>query len=444
MREYFRFKELGTNYKTEILAGVTTFVTMAYIVVVNPLILADAGIPVLPSTVATIIAAFVGTLLMGVYARRPFAVAPYMGENVFIAATVVGVLGYTWQEALAAIFIGGILFIALTLLKLRSWLADAVPASLKYSFVVGIGLFLTFIGLKDIGVVTIGTEGAPLVMGDVTSIPVILGVIGFLIIAVLMILRVKGSILISVIFITLLANLLTNVFGLSIETLKPLTGFPIGLPPDPSPILFKIDFGKVLTWGFIPVLLVVFLMDFLDTMGTLIGVSARANLLDEDGNLPEIEKPMLSDAIATVVGALAGTTTTGAYIESAAGIEEGGKSGFSSVVTAFLFLLLLFMAKFVAAVPPFAYGPALVMVGILMMQSITKIDFEDFSETIPAFFTIILMSFTYNIGIGMTAGFLLYPIIKLASGKVNEVKMPLWILCFLSFLFYLFQYFLRH
>ena len=444
MREFFHFDELGTNYKTEIIAGATTFITMAYIVIVNPLILANAGLPIGPSTVATIFVAFIGTLLMGLYAKRPFAVAPYMGENAFIAATVVGVLGYTWQEGLAAVFIGGVVFIVLTLTKIRSRLAEAIPESMKYSFVVGIGLFLTFIGLNDIGLVTRGPEGgSPVVMGDVTSLPVILGVIGFLIIAVLMLMKVRGAILISVIFITLLANICVKYFGATIDSLQPLTGFPIGLPPDPSPIVFKLDFGRVLTWGFIPVLLVVFLMDFLDTMGTLIGVSAKANLLDENGNLPEIEKPMLADAVATVVGSVAGTTTSGTFIESAAGIEEGGKSGFASVVTAFLFLSLLFFSKFVEAVPAFAYGPALIIVGILMIEPITRINFDDITELIPAFFIIVLISFTYNPGTGMTSGFLLYPTLKVFAGRAKEVSAPMWIFGLLSLLYFVFHHFMK-
>lgn len=444
MGRYFRFDELGTNYRTEILAGATTFITMAYIVVVNPLILAGAGIPVGPSTVATILAAFVGTLLMGLYARRPFAIAPYMGENAFIAVTVVGTLGYTWPQGLAAIFIGGVLFVALTLLKLRGWLASAASESMKYSFVVGIGLFLTFIGLTDMGLVVPGAPGGPPVqLGDVTSAHVLLGVIGFLLMAGLMALRVRGSILISVVVVTLFANVLVALFDVAIPSLKPLQGVPISLPPDPTPIMFKLDFGRVFTWGFIPVLLVVFLMDFMDTMATLIGVSARAGLLDEHGNLPEIEKPMLVDAIATVVGALVGTTTTGTYIESAAGIEEGGRSGFASVVTALLFLVALFFCKFVEAVPPFAYGPALVMVGMLMMKPVTHIKFDDLTEVVPCFAVIVLMSFTYNMGVGMTAGFVLYPFVKIVAGRPREVTLPMWVLSGLSLLFYVFHYFLK-
>ncbi len=444
MRDFFGFDELGTNYKTEFIAGTTTFVTMAYIVVVNPLVLASAGIPVGPSAVATIIAAFIGTLLMALYAKRPFAVAPYMGENAFIAATVVGVLGYTWQQGLAAVFIGGVVFVTLTLTKVRGRLVSAIPESMKLSFVVGIGLFLTFIGLNDIGLVVRGVEGgSPVMMGEVTSAPVLLGVLGFLIIAVLMLLNVRGAIVISVIVITLLANVCVKYLGVSIESFTPLSGFPISLPPDVGQIAFKLDFSQVLTWGFLPVLLVVFLMDFLDTMGTLIGVSAKANLLDKDGNLPEIEKPMLADAVATVVGSLAGTTTSGTYIESAAGIEEGGKSGFSSLVTACFFLLLLFFSRFVESVPPFAYGPALIIVGVLMIKPITRINFDDITELIPAFFVIVLISFTYNPGTGMTSGFVLYPILKLFAGRAREVSLPMWIFGALSLLYYVFHHFLH-
>ncbi len=429
LSRYFEFEKHGTNYRREILGGITTFVTMAYIIVVNPAILEVAGIPKGPSTVATILSAFFGTLLMGVYAKRPIAIAPYMGENAFIAYTVVKVLGYSWQTALGAIFIGGVLFTLLTLFRLRAWLARAVPENLKYSFVVGIGLFLTFIGLNETGLVALGVPGAPVKLGHITKPEPLLALLCFLLMGVLMIWRVRGAILSSI--------LITTVVAFAFGVTKVPESF-VSAPPSLSPIFFKLDVIGAFKWGFFSVILTVFLMDFVDTMGTLIGVSARAGFLDEQGNLPQIEQPMLADALSTVAGALLGTTTCGAYIESAAGIEEGARTGFASVVTAFLFLLALFFAPFLTAIPALAYGPALLIVGILMMGSVVHINFKDYTELIPSFVTIVLMSFTYNLGVGITAGFVFYPVIKVLSGRARELNAGTLVLGVLSLLFYIF------
>lgn len=427
--KYFQFKELNTNFKTEIVAGFTTFVTMAYIIIVNPKILEIAGIPVGPSMVATIMSAFFGTLAMGVYAKRPFAIAPYMGENAFIAFTVVKVLGYSWQTALGAIFLSGVLFTVLTLFKIRGWLANGIPESLKIAFAVGIGLFLAFIGLNETGIVTIGVPGAPVKVGNLHSNTNLLAIVGLLTIATLMIRKNNAAILIGIIFTTILGF----IFGIT-----PIPENFISFPPDMSEIFLKLDVTGALTWGFFAVILTVFVMDFVDTMGTLIGVSYRAGFLDKNGNLPEIEKPMLCDSTATIVGALLGTSTTGTFIESAAGIEAGGRSGFTSVVTAFLFLAALFFTPILTVVPAYAYGTALIIVGMLMLRPILKLNFDDLTDVIPAFITIALMSFTYNLGIGMTAGFVVYPIAKLVGGKVSEVHASMWLLFSVSVLFYIF------
>lgn len=429
MKKYFKFEEHNTTFGKEITAGITTFVTMAYIIIVNPAILEAAGIPRGPSMVATILTAFFGTLFLGVYAKRPFAVAPYMGENAFIAFTVVKVLGYSWQTALGAIFIGGVLFTILTLARIRTWLVEAIPESLKYSFAVGIGLFLTFIGLHETGIVSVGMPGAPVKLGIISESTVLLAIIGVIFIGILLLWRVRGAILIGILGVTVLSY----IFNIA----KIPDSF-MSLPPSIKPIFLQLDITGALTWGFFSVILTVFVMDFVDTMGTLIGVSARANLLDKNGNLPEIEKPMLADSLSTVLGALLGTTTSGVYIESAAGIEEGGRTGFASVVTASLFLLALFFSPFLTAIQAFAYGPALIIVGLFMLEPIKKIDFSDYSELIPAFGTIVLMSFTYNIGIGMTAGFVLYPLFKIFSGKWRQVHPGMWVLGGLSLLFYIF------
>jgi len=429
LTKYFHLKELNTTIKQEIIAGATTFVTMAYIIIVNPKILEAAGMPFGASMVATIMSAFFGTLIMGVYAKRPFAIAPYMGENAFIAYTVVNVLHYSWQTALGAIFIGGILFTILTVFKIRSWLAYAIPESLKIAFAAGIGLFLTFIGLNETGIVKIGVPGAPVHVGNFHEPSVLLGIFAFLFIGVMMIKKINGSILIGILTTTILGF----IFGITKLPEKIMS-----LPPDIRPVLLQLDITGALSWGFFSVILVVFIMDFVDTMGTLLGLGYKAKMLDKNGNLPEIEKPMLCDALATVFGALFGTTTSGAYIESATGIEAGGKSGLTAVVTAILFLFALFFAPLFAVIPPYAYGSALIIVGLLMISPVSHLKFDDFAETIPAFVTMTLMSFTYNLGIGMTAGFVVYPLTMLIAGRIKTVTVGMWVLFGFSVLFYVF------
>src|SRR5690348_8907849 len=426
--KYFGLERAGTTLGRELTAGVTTFVTMSYIIVVNPAVLKAAGIPAEPAMVATIVTAVFGTLLMGLYANRPFAIAPYMGENAFIAYTVVQVLGYSWQSALASVFIAGVLFLLLTLVRLRQWLVDAIPSALRYSFAVGIGLFLTFVGLNETGIVMLGYAGAPVRTGHVTSAPVLVAIFGFVLMAVLMIRRFPGAILVG---------MTTSLVAFATKVASAPHGW-ISLPPSLSPVLFKLDLKSAWSWGFFPVVLTIFVMAFVDTMGTLIGVSARAGFLDENGNLPQIERPMIADALSTTFAALVGTTTSGAFIESATGVEAGGRTGLTAVVTALCFAGTLFFAPFVAAIPPQAYGPALIVVGLLMLAPITKIRFDDFTELIPAFAVVALMSFTYNIGVGITAGFVLYPFCKLVAGRFHEVKPGLWVLAGLSLLFFVF------
>ncbi len=426
---YFQFENARTTLARETVAGITTFVTMSYIIAVNPAILRVAGIPAEPSMVATIAIAIFGTLLMGLYANRPFAIAPYMGENAFIAFTVVQVLHFSWQAALAAVFLAGVLFFLLTVFRLRQWLVDAVPSALRYSFAVGIGLFLTFVGLNETGIVMLGSAGAPVRTGHLTAGPVLLAICGFLITAALMIRRVPAAILIGILVIALISF----VAGIS----PPPHGI-VSIPPSLGPVLLKLDFHGVFSWAFFPVVLTIFIMAFVDTMGTLIGVSARAGFLDEHGNLPQIERPMLVDAISTMLAALFGTTTSGAFIESATGVEAGGRTGFTSVVTAACFAGTLFFAPLISSIPSQAYGPALIVVGLLMLAPITKIDFTDFTELIPAFAVVALMSFTYNVGVGITAGFVLYPFCKIVALRHREVKPGLWILAGVSLLFFVF------
>ena len=429
IRSFFEFDSHGTNFRREIIAGATTFVTMAYIIVVNPAILSVAGIPTGPSMVATILTCLFGTLIMAIYARRPFAIAPLMGENAFLAFTVVQLLHYSWQQAITAVFAAGILFTLLTVAKVRQWLVSAVPSCLRFSFAAGIGLFLTFIGLNETGIVTLGEANAPVKLGHITSFPVLVAVFGVLVIVALMILRVRSAILIGILSTTALA-VLTGVA-------KRPDAF-VSVPPSIAPIFWKMDFSKIGTVGFLAVMLTVFIMAFVDTLGTLIGVSARAGLLDEHGDLPQIERPMLADALATTFAGAVGTSTAGAYIESATGIEAGGRTGFASIITALFFLLALFFAPLVSAIPPQAYGPALIVVGMLMVAPLRRINFDDNTELIPSFATIVLMSFTFNIGVGMTAGFLVYPFCKLIGGRAKEIRPGMWVMALLSLLFYIF------
>ena len=427
--QYFQFEENKTNFKQEIIAGATTFLTMSYIIIVNPKILEAAGIPFGPSMVATVLSAFFGTLIMGVYAKRPFAIAPYMGENAFIAYTVVQVLGYSWQTALGAIFISGVLFTMLTLLKVRSWLANSIPESLKIGFSVGIGFFITFIGLNQTGIIELGVQGAPVHIGDFYQTKVLLAILSFLMIGIMMIRKFNGAIIIGILAITII-SIITG----SSETPEKI----VSLPPDISPIFLQLDIAGALSWGFFSVILTVFVLDFADTLGTLLGLSYKANLLDENGELPEIEKPMLCDALATVVGSLLGTTTSGVYLESATGIEAGGKTGFTAIVVAILFLSALFFTPLFAAIPPSAFGPALIIVGMLMISPIKNLNFDDLTEVIPVFAMIALMSFSFNLGIGLTAGFATYVIIKSFTVRFNEISFGMWVLGGFSLLFFIF------
>ena len=455
LSRFFHVADRGSSIRREVLGGITTFIAMAYIIVVNPAILHAAGIPRGPSTVATILTAAFGSLLMGLYANRPIAVAPYMGENAFIAFGLVA-LGATWEQRLGSVFVAGVVFLLLTVLQVRSKLANAISPSLKYSFAAGIGLFLAFIGLYETGIVTSGAAGlppaallnslgpqllsapdVPVKIGAFHELHVLLAIAGFVVTVALMIRKVPGAILIGM--------------GATAAA-----GYAIGLGPVPapsdlfampftgaftlSPIALHLDISGVLTLGFLPVLLTLVLMSFLDTLGTLVGVGAAGNMLDKDGNFPEVEKPMLVDAVSCIFASLVGTSTSGAYIESATGIREGARTGLAAVVTGGLFLASLFLLPIVAPLQQsqYIYGPALVAVGMLMVGSVRKIDFDDLTEALPAFACIALMVFTYNIANGLTAGLVLYPIGKVVAGRARELNggsVALALLCLTYFLF---------
>jgi AGZA family xanthine/uracil permease-like MFS transporter len=427
----FRLRENATSVRAEVIGGVTTFLAMAYIIVVNPAILSAAGLPVGPSTVATIVVAAAGTLMMGLIANRPIAVAPYMGENAFIAFGLAA-FGITWQQRLGAVFLAGILFLILTLTGVRAWLANAISPSLKYSFAAGIGLFLAFIGLNETGIVA-RAEAVPVRLGDLRSADVLLAIAGFIVIMVLMQRRVTGAILIGMVA-TAIAGLLIHPAAMP----RHFVATPFVGDYSLAPIAFKLDVAGVLRLSFLPILLTLFLMSFLDTLGTLVGLGGAGDMLDERGNFPQIEKPMLVDALACMLSGVVGTSTSGAYIESATGIREGARTGLAAVVTSALFALSLF---FVPLVEPlqrmrYAYGPALIAVGVVMLESVRRIDFDDLTELVPAFVTITMMIFTYNIANGLTAGLLLHPVMKLLAGRrVSAGSVALAGLCLVYYVF---------
>ena len=452
LERWFGIAAAGSNVRTEVLGGVTTFVTMAYIIVVNPAILAFAGLPVGASTVATVLVAALGSLMMGLYANRPIGVAPYMGENAFIAFGLAA-LGISWQQRLGAVFLSGLLFLAITLLGVRRWLAESISPSLKHSFAVGIGLFLALIGLYEGGVVESFVTGlpvasllvpgtdllrspdVPLKLGDLRDPTVLLALFGFLVTMALLLRKVRGAIFLGIAG-TAAAGFL---FGLGTAP-EGILAVPFRGAYDLSPIAFQLDVAGVLRIELFPVLLTLFLMGFLDTLGTLVAVGAAGNLLDERGNLPRIERPMVVDALSCVASGLLGTSTSGAYIESATGIREGARTGLAAVVTGGLFALSLFFLPLVAPLQQmrYAYAPALVVVGLLMVSSIRRIDFDDLTEVVPAFLTMTLMVFTYNIANGLTAGLLLAPLCKLLAGRWREVTpggATLGVVCLAYYLF---------
>jgi AGZA family xanthine/uracil permease-like MFS transporter len=450
MHHYFRLHQHSTDLRTEILGGITTFLAMAYIIVVNPSILAAAGIDPDAGTVATILTAVFGCLLMGLYANRPIAVAPYMGENAFLAFGLIH-LGITWQQRLGAVFVSGAAFLLLTALGLRSWLVNAISRSMKHSFAVGIGLFLMLIGLYEIGIVTSFVEGlpakaltqaeggllarpdVPLKIGNLRDEKVLLGIGGFIVMVALMAWRVRGAIFLGI--------TLTAVAGVALGHGQPpdeLVDVPWSERYDLSKIAFQLDVPGVLQLSLLPVLLTLFLMSFLDTLGTLVAVGEAGKLLDERGNLPQIERPMFVDAASCMFSALVGTSTSGAYIESATGIREGARTGLAAVVTGLLFAAALFFLPLVKPLQSltFAYGPALLAVGVLMMGSVTRIDFEDLTEAAPAVATIAMMVFTYNIANGLTAGLVLYPVLKVLAGRWREVNLGAVVLGAMCLVYY--------
>ncbi|RLI26695.1 MAG: NCS2 family permease [Candidatus Hecatellales archaeon] len=413
---------------------------MAYIIIVNPVILHNAGMPLGPVMVATIMAAAVATILTGVYAKRPFAMAPYMGENAFFAFAVVAALGVTWNVALAAVFVAGIIFFLISISGLRRVLVEAIPPFLAASWAVAIGLFLMFIGLANAGVSLPGIPGAPVTLGNFSKPEVIIAFIGIALTLLLYVKKVPGSILLGII-ITMALGFAVGAAGFG-EVLPRKVPSLVGPLPNWGEVLFKLDFaGLASTLILIPIIVVMFLMDFLDTAGTVMGLAARAGFLNEKGRFPGVEKVMHVDSLATILGALFGTSTTGTYIESATGIEQGGRTGLTAIVTGLLFLAALAFTPFFSGLPPgflqLAAAPALVTVGILMMTPIRMINFEDVAQAIPATLTIAFMLFTYNIGFGLAVGLVAYPLVMAATGRRKQVHPLMWVLWVLGVLLFL-------
>ncbi len=411
LNSFFKLEEHGTTVRTEILAGFTTFLTMAYIIVVNPAILADAGMDFGAVFVATCVAAAFGSAIMGLYANYPIAQAPGMGINAFFTYTVVLGMGHTWQVALGAVFLSGILFLIISVLPIRVWIINSIPLSLKMATAAGIGMFLGIIALQNAGIV-VAHPATMVALGDMTKLTVILALAGFIVIAALDALEVPGAILIGILAVTIVA------VATGVSDYKGI----VDLPPDPSPVLFQLDIGAALDVTLVAVIIAFLFTDVFDTSGTLIGVAHQAGLLDKKGNLPRLHRALISDSSATVFGALAGTSPVTSFIESASGVKAGGRTGLTAVVVAILFLLALFFSPLASTVPSYATAPALLFVACLMTQSLNELDWSDVTEYAPGVVLAFAMPFTYSISNGLALGFVTYALIKLASGRFSDAK----------------------
>ena len=439
LEKAFHLSENHTDVKTEVIAGITTFMTMAYILAVTPNILSATGMDRGAVFTATALASLVATLLMAAFANYPFVLAPGMGLNAYFAYTVVLQMGYTWQMALAAVFVEGIIFIALSLTNVREAIFNAIPMNLKHAVSAGIGLFIAFIGLQNAKIVV---ESATLVSvfsfkgslkaGTFNSvgITVLLALIGVLITGILVVKNVKGNILWGIL-ITWILGIICEVTGLyqpnaELGMFSVLPDFTSGFGiQSMAPTFFKMDFSGILSLNFVTIMFAFLFVDMFDTLGTLIGVASKADMLDKDGKLPKIRGALLSDAIGTSLGAVFGTSTTTTFVESASGVAEGGRTGLTSVVAAIFFGLSLFLSPIFLAIPSFATAPALIIVGFLMISSMLKIDFTDFTEAIPSYIAIIAMPFMYSISEGIAMGVISYVVINVATGRAKEKKISL-------------------
>lgn len=451
----FHLKENHTDVKTEVMAGITTFMTMAYILAVNPNILSASGMDRGSVFTATALSAFIATCLMALLSNYPFVLAPGMGLNAYFTYTVVLGMGYTWQQALAAVFAEGIIFILLSLTNVREAIFNSIPMNLKHAVSVGIGLFIAFIGLQnakivvgnDSTLVSIFSFKSSVAEGTFSSqgITVLLALIGILVTAVLLAKDVKGSILWGILITWVLGIIcqLTHLYvpNADIGYYSLLPDFSNGISvPSMAPTFMKMDFSIVFSLDFVVIMFAFLFVDMFDTLGTLIGVASKADMLDKDGKLPKIKGALLSDAVGTNVGAVCGTSTVTTFVESASGVAEGGRTGLTSIVAGILFALSLLLSPIFLAIPSFATAPALIVVGYLMLTSVTKIDFSDMTEAIPCFIAIIAMPFMYSISEGISMGVISYVVINLITGKAKEKKISvlMYVLAILFVLKYIF------
>lgn len=421
----FKLTDNQTTIRTEVAAGFTTFLTMAYIIFVNPTVLSEAGVPFSGALFATCVAAAVGSLTMGLVANYPFALAPGMGLNAYFTYTVVKGLGHDWHVALGAVFISGVVFIVLTLARIRALIVDAIPMTMKTAVAAGIGLFIAFIGLKNAGVI-VASPATFVTLGHVVSKPVLLALGGLLVTGVLMARGFKTAIIIGIVAVTAAAI----PFGLA-QMPTALVQF-----PDGRSTFLQLDIPGALRLGLLDVVFVFLFIDLFDTIGSTMGLARQAGFLTEDGKLPRINRALFADATATTVGSLLGTSTVVTYIESATGVSEGGRTGLVAVVVAALFALSAFLAPIVGAIPAIATAPALIIVGALMIRAVTAINWEDLTEAIPAFLTMLAMPLTFSIANGLALGFIFYPLLKLLTGRGREVSLLVYVLAALFLLKY--------
>jgi len=416
----------STSFKVEFLAGLTTFLTMAYIIFVNPNILSKAGMDKTALIVVTCIVSAAATIIVGVFAKAPIAMAPGMGLNAFFAYGLVMSGKMNWDTALGVVFLSGLFFLVLTLLGLRKRLVEAIPASLVSAISVGIGLFITFIGLKNLGVIVRGSE-ATLVKAGELSPTVLIGLAGLVVMIFLEMMKIQGGLVIGIILSTILAG----IFGY-----VDLPNSVVSLDLSMKAVAFKLDILGALKWSFFGSIFTLMFIDMFDSIGTLVACTTQGKMVDEKGKIKGLDRLLGIDAIATMFGALLGTSTTTAYIESAAGIEQGGRTGLTSIVTGVLFLVAILFVPLVGIVPPYATAPALIMVGLFMMKEVTKINFRDLGEAFPAFIIMVMIALSYSISTGLAFGFISYTLIKLISGKIKEIKPAMWIITVLCILYF--------
>ena len=428
LQKTFGLNPAKHSVRTEIIAGITTFLTMAYILAVNPSIfsaLESQGMPTNAVFTATALAAIVGCLVMSIYAKKPFGLAPGMGLNAFFVYTVCLAMGHPWQMALTAIFLEGVLFILLTVTNVRKLIVDAIPVTMKRAIGAGIGLYIAFIGLKSAGII-VNSEATSVTLGSFSEPAVILSIIGFLITSVLVILNVKGGMLLGIIATTLIGIPMgvTNFNGV------------MSTPPSIEPIFCKFEWSQILSWDMVAIVFTFLFIDMFDTIGTVVGVSVKSGMVDKDGNVDGINKVLMADAVATVAGAVFGTSTTTTYIESASGVSEGGRTGLTSFTIAVCFAIALMFSPLFLAIPGAATGPVLFIVGVMMASPVRDIDWSDYSEAIPAFVTMLLMPLAYSISDGIMLGMITYTLLNALAGKLKKVSVMMWILAVLFILRY--------